>query len=134
MALEARVVSGYRWSSVVALEGTEFIKSEWRPVPITREDEARSTNFLEIREKEEAQIEINVADASADAEKTKAVAEFLAQSVKPIIKYIKETEVVEVPEAVEFLEAAYAAEAEDKARVTVLRAITARLGEIEAGA
>ena len=135
MALEARVVSGYRWSSVVALEGTEFIKSEFRPVPITREEEARNTRFLEVREKPEAQIEIKITDESADAvdEKAKAIADFLAQSARPIIAYVKEAEIDDAPKSVEFLEAAYAAEADGKKRVTVLKAITARLGEIDAG-
>jgi len=138
MALEARVKTSYRWSSVVALEGTEFIKTEWRPVPINREDEARRTRELEVREREEAKIEIKI-DASADAdpqvdEKTKAIAEFLAQPSKPIIAYIEETEALEKSEAVEFLEAARDVEAaKKKPRVTVLRAILKRLAELEAG-
>ena len=139
MALEARVRSHYRWSSVVALEGTEFIKTEWRPVPINREDEALRTRELEVREKEEARIEIKI-DASADAdpqvdEKTTAIAEFLAQPSKPIIAFVEEpVEDKDKAEAVEFFEAARDAEAaKKKPRVTVVRAILKRLAELEAG-
>jgi hypothetical protein len=64
MALEARVKENYRWFSVVALEGTEFIKSEWRPVPITREGEALRTGGLEVREIEEAKIRISTPHVS----------------------------------------------------------------------
>ena len=78
MALEARVKDHYRWSSVVALDGVEFIKSEWRPVPMVREDEAKRTAFLEVREVEEAKIKIKVEAESvaevAPAEEPKAPA------------------------------------------------------------
>lgn len=50
MTLEARLREEYRYPSVVALNGREFIKSEFRPVPPTREAEAGRTTFLEVRE------------------------------------------------------------------------------------
>ena len=49
--LEAKLKENYRWPTVVALNGQEYIKTEFRPVPMDREDEARTTEALIVRER-----------------------------------------------------------------------------------
>jgi len=52
--MEAIVKDSYKWNSVVAFTGREFIKREWRPVPSSHIDEAvRGHPFLSFRETEE---------------------------------------------------------------------------------
>lgn len=48
--MQARVKQSYRWSSLVALIGREFVKGEWRPVPAGMEEEAEANEFLEVKE------------------------------------------------------------------------------------
>lgn len=46
--MRARVNPAWRWKSILALGGCEFVKGEYRPVPVEREDEARKHPYLEI--------------------------------------------------------------------------------------
>lgn len=46
--MDAKVKSSYRWSTVTALGGLEFVKSEYRRVPAGFEKEAQAHPFLEI--------------------------------------------------------------------------------------
>lgn len=47
--MEARVIGTNEHRIVRALEGREYVKTEWRPVPADREDEAERHPMLEIR-------------------------------------------------------------------------------------
>lgn len=47
--MQARVKQDHRWKSVVAFSGHEFIKGEWREVPVGCELEAERHPFLEIK-------------------------------------------------------------------------------------
>ena len=49
--LEAKLKENYRWPTVVALNGQEYIKTEFRPVPMDREEEARTNKALIVRER-----------------------------------------------------------------------------------
>lgn len=46
--MRARVNKAWRWKSILALGGCEFVKGEYRPVPGDQEDEARKHPYLEI--------------------------------------------------------------------------------------
>jgi hypothetical protein len=48
--MQARVRQDYRYKSIVALSGQEYVKGEWRPVPVEREKEAARHPFLDVRE------------------------------------------------------------------------------------
>lgn len=48
--MEAKVKQDCRYKSIVALSGQEYIKSEWRPIPVERETEAARHPFLDVRE------------------------------------------------------------------------------------
>lgn len=48
--MQARVKQDYRYKSIVALSGQEYVKSEWRSVPADREKEAARHPFLEALE------------------------------------------------------------------------------------
>lgn len=52
MALEAKLVEQFDQSAIRALEGREYVKTEFRPVPVEREDEARANQLLIVREAE----------------------------------------------------------------------------------
>lgn len=47
--LEARVIQSYNAGSVRAFSGREYVRSEWRLVPVGYEDEARKNALLEVR-------------------------------------------------------------------------------------
>lgn len=47
--MEARVISDFRFKTVMALVGHEYTKAEWRPVPAGLEQEAENHPFLEVR-------------------------------------------------------------------------------------
>lgn len=48
--MEARVSDDCRWSTITALGGMEFTRSEWRVVPFGREAEAKRNPHLTLRE------------------------------------------------------------------------------------
>ena len=50
MQLEARVKQDYFMNTVQAFSGLEYIKTEWRPVPAGKEEEAKKNELLEARE------------------------------------------------------------------------------------
>ena len=55
--MEARVDEKYQYNRVRACAGVEFVKSEYRPVPPDREDEARDhveNGLLELKPEPEA--------------------------------------------------------------------------------
>lgn len=52
--MQARVKPSYRWTSVVAFSGREFVKSEYREVPIEFENQAHIHPALEVLEAKSA--------------------------------------------------------------------------------
>lgn len=48
--MEARLKDNYPYKTIQALEGREYIKGEWRPVPDERLAEAQQHPDLELRE------------------------------------------------------------------------------------
>jgi hypothetical protein len=46
--MQARVKQDFRWKTLIALGGVEFVKNEWRTVPPGKEKEAQAHPFLEI--------------------------------------------------------------------------------------
>lgn len=48
--IQARVKPDHRWNVVKAFSGLEFIKSEYRDVPLEAEEQAKAHPFLETRE------------------------------------------------------------------------------------
>ncbi len=47
--MKARVKDDFRWNTVMAFAGVEFVKDEFRPVPMGYEDEAKKHPYLEIQ-------------------------------------------------------------------------------------
>lgn len=125
--LEARLKDNYRWPSVVLLEGQEYVKNEWRPVPAGREAEAEGKAMLDVRAREakEPAIEIVVdLSESADAE---SIADVMGLPAKKAIAKIREAK------SLATLEAALEFESDkDKPRSTVIKAIEKRVAELEA--
>ena len=66
MAVEARLKEWNRYPRMVALNGREYVKTEFRAVPSTREEEAKRTNFLEVRVAEALPEAAAVASVTAD--------------------------------------------------------------------
>lgn len=133
--LEARLKDNYRWASIVALDGQEYIKTEWRPVPAVREDEAEQHPALELRERPE--VEIVVPDASADAAPSSDLAPeveagLVELSGKPAKKVITAVEKADA-EPEELARLAELENAKSRPRMTVLRAIDVALEALEAG-
>lgn len=48
--MEAKVKNDYRWNTLIAFSGVEYIKNEFRPVPEWAEAEAKAHESLEVRE------------------------------------------------------------------------------------
>lgn len=48
--MQAKVKDNFRWKTVVAFSGHEYIKGEWRPVPPGLEEKAKEHPFLDVRE------------------------------------------------------------------------------------
>jgi hypothetical protein len=51
--MRAKIKDDYRWKTARACGGAEFVKSEYRSVPVGREDEALACELLEIEPQEE---------------------------------------------------------------------------------
>jgi hypothetical protein len=49
--MEAKVKSDSRYRTIIAFSGMEFIKGEWRAVPVGCEAEAMRNEYLETQEK-----------------------------------------------------------------------------------
>lgn len=47
--VEARVKQDWQFDTVIAFSGHEYVKSEWRPVPLGSEKEAQAHPYLEWR-------------------------------------------------------------------------------------
>lgn len=54
--MEAKVRSTYRWSTLIAFSGKEFVKSEFRFVPKEYEAQAKAHEGLEVREAVEPEL------------------------------------------------------------------------------
>lgn len=48
--MQARVKQDFRWNTVIAFSGVEFIKAEWRNVPPGKERDAENHPFLEVKD------------------------------------------------------------------------------------
>jgi hypothetical protein len=59
--MNAKLKSDYRWNTIRAFGGSEFVKSEFRPVPAGQEVEAKAHPYLEIEPEAEP-----VADAKPE--------------------------------------------------------------------
>jgi hypothetical protein len=46
--MQARIKKNARYPTLNFFSGVEFVKSEWRPVPPGREEEARANDWLEV--------------------------------------------------------------------------------------
>lgn len=46
--MQARVKKDSRYGSITAFSGLEFVKTEWRPVPVGKEKEAERNPYLEL--------------------------------------------------------------------------------------
>lgn len=125
--LEARVREEYRWDRVNACGGVEFVKTEWRPVPLGAEKAARLYKaLLEIRVKgAEPEVEPDQI-AEVEARKAASIADVLVGNVKTVLGRIKETK------AIETLIIAGGHEESNKARKTVLKAIEKRISKLMA--
>jgi hypothetical protein len=123
--MEARLRNTYRWPSAVLLQGREFVKEEFRPVPAGFEEEAGRYSFLELRSagEEEALEPDQIAAASADVQSD--IAEALKRPAKELI-----ADVLPLVESADELKVAKAFEEDGKKRVTVLKAIDERMAEL----
>lgn len=67
--MQAKVKNDYRWKTVVAFGGIEYVKNEWRPVPAGLEHNAQAHPFLDVNDvpAESAPVE-PVKDAPVEAE------------------------------------------------------------------
>ena len=130
--LEARVKASYRYSSVQACGGHEFIKSEFRPVPLGTELSLASyRDSLEIRER--GTDEMLTLEAKPRPQKptpldvgTGTIAGVLDGNVKTVVARVKEAEEIATLLIAEEFEAA------NKNRSTVLKAIKKRVSELMA--
>jgi len=65
--LQAKVKPEYRFgNSLQAFSRHEFIKSEWRDVPAGFEEQARAHEWLETRDRPQAEPEVEEAPVSAE--------------------------------------------------------------------
>jgi hypothetical protein len=53
--MQARVKPDHRYAVLIAFTGREFVKSEWRPVPVGMEREAQQHPWLETKTEPEKQ-------------------------------------------------------------------------------
>lgn len=54
--MKARVKVSYRWNSLIAFSGFEFVKGEFRPVPAGSEAQALEHDALEIEQEPKLEI------------------------------------------------------------------------------
>lgn len=67
--LEAKVKDEYRMGPVIAFSGQEYVRSEWRPVPVGFESAAVVHPLLDTREMGGEEIHVASKDYLADANK-----------------------------------------------------------------
>jgi len=58
--MQAKVKQEYFLPSLIAFSGVEFIKKEWRPVPVGAEAEAEAHPNLDVREDGDLEDEVNI--------------------------------------------------------------------------
>ena len=63
--MEAKLKNSYRWATVQLLNGTEFVKNEWRRVPAGLERAAKEEEYLDLRESraDKARAKAEIAEA-----------------------------------------------------------------------
>jgi hypothetical protein len=69
--MQAKVKADYRWKFTRSC-GVEFVKSEFRPVPVGREQEAQRNEFLEIEASPEPAPEPEVKPETRRSNRRKA--------------------------------------------------------------
>ena len=123
--LEARVKANYRYSSVQACGGHEFIKSEFRPVPLGTELSLASyRECLEIREAGAPDLEEQIHAATEAVAGRTSIADILEGNVKTVVARVKEAEEI----ATLMIASKY--ETANKDRKTVHKAIEKRCEEL----
>jgi len=62
--MQARIKQTARWGTLSFFSGVEYTKSEWRPVPHGKEDEARSNDWLEVADGTPVTLPLVVTEAA----------------------------------------------------------------------
>lgn len=90
--MEARVKPNYRWKTVTAFSGREYVKSEFRLVPQDCEAQARANGSLEVRENvEQPQPEtVTVVTVEVPVEATAPVEEVPFTESLREVPYVRE--------------------------------------------
>ena len=119
--LEAKVRDSYRFHSVQAVGGLEFIKSEFRPVPPGQEEAIMLyKGMLEIREREPVPKPEPVKVEELDPKVLKKLEAIAKKSAKDVIKAIEKLDDGELAELREI------EGGKSRPRKSVLRAIEER--------